>query len=167
MIFILFRHGHKGLTPFTDPGLSPQGFDQSQNLVDQIENGTLPKPTHCWFSEKIRAQQTLAKVIDLYKPLSTAKIELNLRNHIETTKAFKSRIQKFCNELTLRNKQQEVHFVCTHYDWIEEFLTLINSDKDLNSFEYSNWSPGQYLVFEILSADKHEPWKVLNKGVLS
>ncbi len=60
-----------------------------------------------------------------------------------------------------RSNANEVHFICTHYDWIEEALTLINSDKNLNSFEYSGWSPAQFLVFEVSDGS----WKVGQKGV--
>ncbi len=167
MILILFRHGHKGQTPFQDPDLTPKGFDQALDLIAQIEQGLLPKPTHCWFSEMIRTKQTLQKAIEKYQPLSKQKSELNVRRHTEMAKAFHTRIQKFCADLVSKQKPEEVHFLCTHYDWIEEVLTLINSDKDLNSFEFSSWSPGQYLVFEIDSSEKNEPWKVLKKGVLA
>lgn len=166
MILILFRHGHKGMTPFQDPDLTPKGFDQAHDLVTQIENETLPKPTHCWFSDMIRTKQTLLKAIEKYQPTTHQKSELNIRSHAETTQMFYARIQKFYNDLVLKQKTNEVHFVCTHYDWIEESLAFITSDKNLNSFEFSNWSPGQYLIFEIDSSEKSEVWKVLNKGVL-
>jgi phosphohistidine phosphatase SixA len=167
MILILFRHGHKGLTPFQDPNLTPKGFDQAIDLVTQIEKGILPKPTHCWFSEMIRTEQTLEKAIEKFRPKISKKSELNVRSHTETAKTFQTRIQKFCTDLISKQKPQEVHFLCTHYDWIEDVLTLINSDKDLNSFEFSGWAPGQYLVFEIESSDKNEAWKVLKKGLLA
>ena len=166
MILILFRHGHKSLLPFADPDLTPQGFDQAADLVQQIESGILPKPTHCWFSEKIRTQQTLSKAIENFNPISKKSSNLNLRSHTETHQEFKSRIQKILFEITAENKSTDVHFICTHYDWIEEGLSLINSDKDLNSFEFSNWSPGQYLLFEIESSDRNTNWKMLKKGVL-
>lgn len=167
MILILFRHGHKGITPLTDPDLSAKGFEQAEILVDLIEKTILPKPTHCWFSDKIRTRQTLAKAIEKYHPNAALIKELDVKGSTESTNEFRLRIQKFCHDITSKGSQNEVHFVCTHYDWIEEVLTLIEVDKDLNSFEFSNWSPGQFLVFEILSSDKNEPWKVHQKGVLS
>ncbi len=167
MILILFRHGHKGLSPMNDPDLTAKGFEQAEILVDLIDKSSLPKPTHCWFSPRIRTQQTLAKAIDKFKTASTCKKELDLKSHTESVVDFRHRIQKFCLEMVNRGAQSEVHFVCTHYDWIEEVLTLIDADKDLNSFEFLNWSPGQYLAFEILSSDKNDPWKILRKGVLS
>lgn len=167
MILILFRHGHKGLSPMNDPDLTAKGFEQAEILVEFIEKSSLPKPTHCWFSTRVRTQQTLMKAIEKFKTVSTCRKELDLKNHAESGIDFRHRIQKFCSELASRGTQNEVHFVCTHYDWIEEALTLIDADKDLNSFEFSNWSPGQFLVFEILSNDKTEPWKVQQKGVLA
>ncbi len=167
MILILFRHGHKGHTPLIDPDLTPQGFEQAHILIEQIKSTILPVPTHCWYSEKIRTQQTLSQAIEKYSVISKKTAALNLKSNTETTKNFIQRIQKFCTGLVQKNKSDEVHFLCTHYDWIEEALSLINCDKDLNSFEYSNWSPGQYLVFEILTSDPAEPWQLIKKGVLA
>ena len=150
-----------------DPDLTAKGFEQAEILVDLIHKTTLPQPTHCWFSARTRTQQTLAKAIDKYKTVSTCRKELDLKSHLESVADFRHRIQMFCFEMVARGAQNEVHFVCTHYDWIEEALTLIDADKDLNSFEFSNWSPGQYLAFEISSSDKNDPWKVSKKGVLA
>lgn len=166
MILILFRHGHKGLSPMNDPDLTLKGFEQAEILVDLIEKTTLPQPTHCWFSPRIRTQQTLAKAIDKYKTVSICKKELDLKSPRESLVDFRHRIQNFCSEIVARRAQNEVHFICTHYDWIEEVLTLIDTNKDLNSFEFLNWSPGQYLAFKLLSSDKHTLWKVSNKGIL-
>lgn len=167
MILVLFRHGHKGITPMNDPDLSASGFEQADILLEQINAKILPIPTHCWFSEKIRTEQTLSQVINKLNVVSKKTLALNLRAHTESLNDFKNRIQKFCAGLVQKNKPDEVHFLCSHYDWIEEVLALINCDKDLNSFEYSNWPPGQYLVFEILSNDHTEPWQLIKKGVLS
>ena len=167
MILILIRHGHKSFTPITDPDLTAKGFEQAEILVDLVKKSALPEPSHCWYSDKIRTRQTLEKVIQYYTPISTCKKELNLRHHSESNSDFRQRIQKFFHEITARSGSSEVHFVCTHYDWIEEALILIDADKDLNSFEFSNWSPGQFLVFELNSNDKSEPWKVLKKGVIA
>jgi phosphohistidine phosphatase SixA len=167
MILILFRHGHKSLTPFEDPDLTQRGFDQAENLVAQIESGILPTPTHCWFSEKIRTRQTLSKAIEKYHPVTKIQPDLNVRSHSESHKEFKHRIQKFLLNISAVCKATDVHFVCTHYDWIDDGLTLINTDKGLNSFEFSSWQPGQYLAFEIESTDHNDAWKVLKKGVLT
>lgn len=167
MILVIFRHGHKGITPINDPDLSPLGFEQADILLEKISSNELPMPTHFWFSEKIRTQQTLGSAIKKYAGQAKKTQGLNLREHTESLKDFKTRIQNFCAGLVQKNKPDEVHFLCSHYDWIEEALALINCDKDLNSFEYSNWSPGQYLVFEILSNDHTEPWQLIKKGVLS
>jgi phosphohistidine phosphatase SixA len=166
MILILLRHAHKGLTPFEDPDLSTKGFEQAQILADLVATNKLPKPTQCLYSDKIRTRQTLAQVVETWAPICLRKPELNMRSHKETQSEFRGRIQKFCSQLVSQSKFSDVCFLCTHYDWIEEVLTLINSDKDLNSFEYLNWSPGQYLVFEI-SKEAVAPWIVMQKGVLA
>jgi len=161
MIIVLIRHGHKGSTPISNPELTEKGHEQSLALAEIVQQGRLPKPTHCWFSDKIRTQQTLSEVIVRNSPVTFEKPELSTRHHTETSTVFRQRVQNFLTSIEQRSNANEVHFICTHYDWIEEALTLINSDKNLNSFEYSGWSPAQFLVFEVSDGT----WKVGQKGV--
>lgn len=162
MQFILIRHGHKSSHPLNDPELSEKGIEQSQLLFDHVEKGLLKKPTHCWYSDKIRTRQTLGEVIARLNPIVFEKNELSTRSYDESPTHFKQRVQKFITELEQHKASQEVHFVCSHYDWIEEALLCLNTDKNLNTFEYAHWSPGQYLVFEW----NQTFWKVLNSGEL-
>ncbi len=162
MLILLLRHGHKGLSPQNDPDLTPQGFEQSDNLAKQVYLGELPPPTHCWYSDKIRTHQTLNSVINQNKPVVFKKTDLSVRLQKESSTDFRQRIQKFCTQIKQRNNSNETHFICTHYDWIEEALTLIDADKDLNSFEFSNWSPGQYLLF----LQESSIWKIQKKGTI-
>jgi hypothetical protein len=62
----------------------------------------------------------------------------------EPRKHMSERIQKFISYL---EKQTGVIFLCSHFDWIEEFLIQVPCDQDL--FRYGSWAPGQYMVFEI------------------
>lgn len=147
MLVVLFRHGHKEFAMDENPSLSPKGFEQAQNLAGLIVNGTLEKPTHCWYSEKKRTQQTLEKSFP--GALTFERVELNHREGDEDQKKMRARIQKFLNDLAHRTQAREVHFICTHYDWIEEAMTLIDCDLDLTSYEFSSWAPGQFLVFDL------------------
>ena len=163
MIIILFRHGHKAFSINSDPELSPKGFDQAQHLTRLISDGKIPLATHAWVSEKKRTFQTLEKAIDQLKLSTYRKSDLNYRESDENTAQFKYRIQKFLRELGLRAKENEIHYICTHYDWIEEALTLIECDQDLNSYEFANWSPGQYMVFDLVDQNNY---KFIKKGSL-
>lgn len=159
---ILFRHGHKSLAPLTDPDLTEKGFEQSRALLNKISNDLLPVPTHCWVSEKVRTKQTLDAAIQNYKPQTNQKTELDVRLHHETLPQFRARIQKFISDITNRKNENETHFICTHYDWIEESLTMIDSDQNLNSHQFASWAPGQYLIFDI----RDGIWNYVSQGVL-
>lgn len=167
MRVVLFRHGHKDFNPFEDPFLSPRGFEQASRLAEEVANHKIPTPTHCWYSPKIRTFQTFEKVISLTKCKNEKILDLNVRSHEENSTQFRSRVQRFLNILdtksTSAEHQNEVHYICTHYDWIEEAMTIIQCDKNLYSFEYASWAPAQFLVFEI----HDQTWHLIQKGVLT
>ena len=163
MVILLFRHGHKTFSIDNDPPLSPKGFEQAHHLTQLIFDQKIPQATHCWVSEKIRTFQTLEKAIDQYQLTTYKKSDLNHREAGENSTQFRQRVQKFLHELGTRAKETEVHYICTHYDWIEEALSLIDCDKDLSSYEYASWSPGQYLVFDLIDQNIY---KLLSKGSL-
>lgn len=149
MFVVLFRHAHKGVTPPQDPTLSPKGYEQAARLKDLIFNGVLPIPTHCWVSEMMRTKETLDHAIQHYRPKVHLREELNVRTMLEELSQFRGRIQKFVNEITARASTKEAHYICTHYDWIEESMSIIDCNKDLNSSEFASWAPGQYIVFDV------------------
>lgn len=158
MKFVLLRHGSKGFTPFEDPELNAQGFQQSVKIAELVKDAVLPTPTKLFVSPKRRTSQTLYPVSKELSLQMLARTELDLRQPEETASQFRSRIQSFLNFVA--EQKNEVVFACTHYDWIEESLTLIECDRNLNSFEFSHWAPSQFLIFEV----EHSNWKVLKKG---
>ena len=160
MKFVLFRHAHKGSVPFEDPELSPKGFEQSAQIVNLIKNNTLPTPTHLFVSPNRRTSQSFYPLSRELKIGLEIKPDLDQRRNDENTAAFRKRIQNFLNSLTTKSKSNEIIFACTHFDWIEEAMILIDCDQNLNSFEYSNWSPAQFLSFEI----NEVTWRVAKKG---
>lgn len=159
MKFVLFRHAQKGITPFDDPELSPQGHQQSSQLACLLKNATLPTPTLLFVSPKRRTSQTFyptSKELSLSLQIKT---ELDQRDNEESSSQFRERVQNFLNYIeTLPS--QEIVFACTHYDWIEEAMNMIECDKNLKSFEFLHWPPTQFVVFEI----KESVWNVLKKG---
>lgn len=158
MKFVLFRHGSKGFMPFEDPELNAQGFQQSVKIAELVKSADLPAPTKLFVSPKRRTSQTLYPLSKDFSLQMQIHSELDLRQAEETSGQFRSRIQSFLNFVA--EQKNEVIFACTHYDWIEESLTLIECDRNLNSFEFSHWAPSQFLIFEVENSE----WKVLKKG---
>lgn len=165
MQLILFRHAHKGLTPAADPELSAPGFKQAEKLVELVEQKKIPAPTKSWVSEKIRTRQTVESVSQKFKtPIESSDL-LNLRAFNENAEQFRLRIKKMIQTINELSKQavSQTHYICTHYDWIEEALIFIPSTTDLSTYEYSAWAPAQYVHFEINDG----LWSVKSKGVCS
>ena len=160
MKFVLFRHAQKGFVPFDDPELSPKGFAESAKIPDLIRRSVLPVPTRLLVSPKRRTAQTFyptAKDFDL-----DLVVERNLdqRNAEEGPNQFRERIRLFIEQVSDEKAADGCFFACTHYDVIEESMSLIPCDRDLNTFELSHWAPVQYVVFEIKSG----LWKYIKKG---
>ncbi|MBC7420306.1 MAG: histidine phosphatase family protein [Bdellovibrio sp.] len=159
MKFVLFRHAQKGLTPYHDPELTSEGHHQASALSALIKQNLLPVPTHLWASPKIRTTQTFKSIGDEFKVRIQISDLLDQREGHESLEIFCHRVQSLLQSFE-GNASDEIHFFCTHYDWIEEAMTLINSDKDLNSFEFSHWPPAQFIIFEI----QNGLWKFIRKG---
>ncbi|MFN3454496.1 MAG: histidine phosphatase family protein [Pseudobdellovibrio sp.] len=164
MTIILIRHGHKAMQPADNPTLSPKGYEQSHKLLTYVKNNQLPAPTHCFFTDKIRTYETLQEIIKVYQPKTELKTDLNLHHHLETSLQFRQRVQKCINYFTFLSSQPELHhqiiYLCTHYDWIEEAMSIIDCDQNLNSFEYVSWAPAQFIEFEIID----HIWHIKSKG---
>lgn len=163
MQLILFRHAHKGLTPAADPELSAPGFKQAEKLVDLVTQNKLPAPTKSWVSEKIRTRQTIEPVSQKYKAEIETSDLLNLRAYNENAEQFRLRIKKMLTMVDemAATKPNETHYLCSHYDWVEEALIFIPTSTDLSTYEFASWAPAQYLHFEIADG----LWSVKSKGV--
>ena len=159
MKFVLFRHAQKGFVPFEDPELSPKGFEQSLLLTELIKNKSLPEPSELLVSPKRRTSQTFYPIAKLYNLTPRITDSLDQRKNEENSLQFRQRVQSFLNEIE-NSTDRNVIFACTHYDWLEEAMTLINCDRDLNTFEFAHWAPTQYVVFEI----EKQLWKFSGKG---
>ncbi|MBC7740891.1 MAG: histidine phosphatase family protein [Bdellovibrionaceae bacterium] len=162
MKFVLVRHAQKGITPFEDPELNPEGFHQARVLNALVKQNELPAPTHAWASPKIRTTQTLKSMCEEQKVEVQINELLDLRLNNESVGDFHHRIQKFLDAFEKQSAKtiNQTHYICTHYDWIEEAMSLIKCDKDLKSFEFSHWSPAQFVIFEILDGT----WTLIRKG---
>ncbi len=160
MKFVLFRHAHKGILPFEDPELSLQGFDQAAGIIELIKNEKIPLPTHLYVSPKRRTSQTFYPTSKQFNVKIETQPDLDQQNPNENVLSLKKRVENFLTQIQSSSAAESVVFACTHYDWIEESMTLINCDKDLKSFEFSHWSPTQHVVFEL----ENNLWKFIKKG---
>lgn len=163
MNVVLFRHAQKGLTPFDNPHLSPDGFAQAEAIAVAVANRSIPAASEIWISEKIRTHQTMQFVARDLKLSTLEKAELDLRGEQETQAQFQSRVHKVIQQIDLSSRYDSLIktiYMCTHYDWIEEAMTLIPCDTDLSTFQFAHWGPAQFAQFEIESG----LWKFIKKG---
>ena len=135
MKFVLFRHAHKGLMPFEDPELSPRGFTQAAAILNLIQEKVLPPPTRLCVSPRRRTSQTLYPVSRALGLQMETVPGLDQREGTETSAEFRARITSFVKDLRSAG-ESEIVYACTHYDWIEESMGLIDCDRDLSSFEF-------------------------------
>lgn len=146
----LFRHGQKDSLPFEDPDLTSFGHQQATLLAELIRKGDLAKGTQFLASPRKRAQSTLKAAAELcHCPLQIVS-GLDQKTQLENTEAFRSRIQHLLGSLEKKFSSQEVVYLCTHHDWIEESLSIIPSDADLLDPRYWSWRPAQYMEFEVV-----------------
>lgn len=163
MNFILFRHAEKSSEMASDPSLSQQGFNQGRNLVVLIQGKKLPPPTHIFCSPRKRTSETLSFAAEQSRIKIITTPLLDLRTSNESPKDFRLRIQEFMVgfQLDVPDNPQKPPcvYVCTHQDWAEEFLTIIESSTDLTQPKYSVWASGQYMYFT-----KTDLWHVMDFG---
>ncbi|MFN8846898.1 MAG: phosphoglycerate mutase family protein [Bdellovibrionales bacterium] len=142
---MILRHGDKELTGH-DPNLSQKGQTQALHFCEKVKAGRLPAPTALLVSTKKRTYQTLQPLSDTFKIPLTIKAELTERVPGESVEKFRKRIQEFLVKLMLFSQDRDVIYMCTHFDWIDEFLTVIECESDLS--RCNHWPPAQHMVFE-------------------
>lgn len=161
MNFILFRHAEKSSEYVADASLSAQGFIQARNLAQLVQNKKLPPPTHLIGSPKKRTRETLSFVAEQTRIKTSTNPLLDLRNNTESGKDFRLRVQEFLVGFQLdipdsATKPPTV-YVCTHQDWVEEFISTIECSTDLTQPKYSVWPSGQYMYF-----NKTDIWHLMD-----
>lgn len=166
MTIYFFRHGDResrrlvaSSVEGSEPDLTPSGHRQAECLHAWVQQGQLPRPSQLMASPRRRAQNTLKQLSEglslPVKPLP----ELDERTDAESARDFRDRVSEFLRQV---QQQSGVLFVCSHYDWLEELLTLAPADEDLVVDGSPLWAPGAFLGFEITE----EIWHVKQKGIL-
>lgn len=159
---MLFRHAERNKFIEDEPQLSPYGLKQAHYLAQQRETLNLPKPTGLWVSPRLRAQQTLTPLSKVCEIALTVKAELDERKSNEAMSDFRLRISRFIKSLS---SQSGVIFLCSHLDWIEEAMSLFESDSDLLNQPGSHWATTQFL--ELSYENANEIWRKIKTGQAS
>lgn len=145
----LFRHGQKDTQPFEDPDLTGFGHQQAARLAELIRTGSLLNGTQFLASPRKRAQSTLGPAAALCQVPLQILSDLDQRAPFESRDSFRARIQQSLNSLEKKFADDDVVYLCSHHDWIEESLSVIPADTDLLEPRYWSWKPAQYMHFEI------------------
>lgn len=147
MKIYLFRHAQKA-TDFTgDPDLTAEGHAQASKVLDKVLKNELPRPTELWVSPKKRTHSTFRPLSQhLQLPLQVQESLLEQHGD-ESLNEFRARIERLI--ASAQQNPESVVFLCTHYDWVVEAMSVIPSDTDLSGAEFSHWSPCQYIGFEV------------------
>lgn len=161
MKLVIFRHAEKQSIASSDPDLSSRGFSQAHQIADQVRNKKISTPHVILASPRRRTTQTLQKVADDQKIKIQVKDLLDQRKSNESSTDFRKRIQEFLITLHLDYPTPKTIFICTHIDWIEEFMSIVESSTDLNRTEFHHFQPAQWVEFE-----KNELWDMIKAGTV-
>jgi phosphohistidine phosphatase SixA len=145
MHILLFRHAEKVHAATANPPLSQRGLHQAEKIADMISQGLIPAPELLFSSPKIRALQTFSAISKQFNIEIRQVAELDERQSSETSGQFFTRVKSYL--AWLRSISQNA-YVVTHLDWVEEALTLIPCDVDLQQEQYHVWGPAQFMHFE-------------------
>ncbi|MBV2167758.1 MAG: histidine phosphatase family protein [Bdellovibrio sp.] len=147
MKIYLFRHAQKAMDFSGDPDLTPEGHAQASKILDKVLKSEIPRPTELWVSPKKRTHSTFRPLSQHFNlPLQIQDSLLEQKSE-ENISEFRSRIERLFEGAA--EKENAVVFLCTHYDWVVEAMSIVPSDKDLSGSEFSHWSPAQYVAFEV------------------
>jgi broad specificity phosphatase PhoE len=146
MKIYIFRHAQKEVDFSRDPDLTIEGHQQADKLLEKVLNNDLPTPTQIWASPKKRTFSTFQPLANHLHLKVMAHDDLNEQLSHESIKDFRLRIEKLFN--SVNEKSGEILFLCTHYDWLIEAVSLLASDIDSTHPRFSNWSPGQHIGFK-------------------
>ncbi len=156
MRVLLFRHAEKQVIGTANPKLSPVGLQQAEKILSEVSAKKIPTPQVLLVSPRIRTQQTFEPLsLSVNIKLSVSPF-LNERTSEESVADFRLRIQEFLVLLQMDYTNNECIYLCTHYDWIETFLSVIECSTDLLQTKYSHWGTAQWMLL-----DKTDQWHLI------
>ena len=157
MKITLLRHGKRDLTTSSDGSLNETGQKLALELPSRLEpQGKFPRPTHLICSPKRRARETLSPLSEhLAINLKTEPL-LDERQNTEASVEFRDRVKNFFVNLPKQYTPQDVVYLCSHADWLEEAIISLPSDIP-EVYAESGFACGEMKTFEL--NDGH--WKFL------
>ncbi len=156
MKVILFRHAEKEIVGSSNPPLTQRGLQQAKKLIDEVRSKKLPEPQVMMVSPRVRSQQTFSPLADVLKIKSIATPLLDERTSKETSEDFRRRVQELLVLLQMDYPNDECIYLCTHYDWIQEFLSIVECTTDLMHAKYHHWNSCQWMWL-----NKKELWDLV------
>lgn len=143
MKIYLFRHAQKAMDFSGDPDLTSEGLAQATKLLGKVLKKEMPRPTALWVSPKKRTHSTFRQISQALEIPLQIHDDLSEQKTDESLQEFRKRIQ---NLFELATKQKdEVIFMCSHYDLVVEAMTVLPCDKDLQTAEFTQWAPCQFI----------------------
>ncbi len=149
MKVLLLRHGQrKG----EGDELTLTGHQQARDLVLNFMNPqhwlyTL-RPTRLFCSPKNRCRQTLTPLSQaLSVPITISEL-VDERKPPESMAKFSERVILFISQVERSLGENDALLICTHFDWLEEFIALAPTDL-LAPEEIQHFAPGEIHGFEI------------------
>lgn len=146
MHLTLLRHAERENSGVSNPPLSSKGLQQSEKLLQMLQNQQLPMPQKLFSSPKIRATMTLQKIKQVLNLELSVLADLDERSNAEAAQQFAKRVK---NQLAQLSQMKQNTLVCSHLDWIEEALIHIPCDIDLLDEKYSHWGTASHMTFAV------------------
>jgi phosphohistidine phosphatase SixA len=164
MKLVLIRHATRNTHAAGDASLNPTGMTQADELLRLLKpQGPLPVPSHLVTSPKKRAKQTLTPLSVATHAQLLIDSRLDERKQNESMSDFTERVTEVLNHLSQRGEAptnpalenqsgkdspREISiYLCTHLDWLELALNLL--DSDLSDFERAtSFAPCEFKIFK-------------------
>ncbi|WP_413293229.1 phosphoglycerate mutase family protein [Bdellovibrio sp. HCB185ZH] len=147
MKIYIFRHAQKAMDFSGDPDLTPEGHGQASTLLDLVLKNEMPKPTQLWVSPRKRTHSTFRPLSEQLKlPLVNQEALLEQQGD-ESLQIFRRRISNLLEKAS--EATNDVIFMCSHYDWVIEAMSVIPSETDLSDDRFNHWTPCQCVGFEV------------------
>jgi phosphohistidine phosphatase SixA len=149
MKIYIFRHAQKAMDFSGDPDLTTDGHNQASTLLDLVLKKEIAQPTQLWVSPRKRTHSTFRPLSEQFKLPLTNQEDLLEQHGDESLQIFRRRISNTLEKAS--EAKNEVIFMCSHYDWVIEAMTLIPSETDLTEDRFQHWTPCQCVGFEVQS----------------
>lgn len=152
MQILVFRHAEKTFSMQGNPPLSEYGSQQATKLAQLVEQNKLPRPEILLCSLQLRTLQTLLPLSRLLQIEVQKTEQLDERKSSESLPQYREKIRTLIESFSAQKPaQQKNTFLVTHFDWLEEAMSIIPCDQDLTQAQFSGWSSACFMHFQVQS----------------